>query len=296
MPTLGRPALLALVALFSLLWSSAFVAGKVAVAELTPVMTLVLRFAISVVVMLPFCLASSSLLFDRRIVWTASLLGVLNNAIYLGFTFSALQFTSPAAVIVIVSCAPFITALLAAVLGIERLSMMKCAGIIVGILGVGVISSAGMTFSDLGGMGLALIGTVAFACATVLFRDKSKGLPVLLVNFWQSVAGAVALLPVLVLQDVQVPALSMPTIAALVYLALVATIGGMALWLFLIRVSGASSASSYHLLNPVFGVLLSYAVFGTPMKLTDFIGAAIIAAGLALTMLPGRKDGDARAA
>src|SRR4051794_8759602 len=114
MPTLGRPALLVLVALFSLLWSSAFVAGKIAVAELTPVMTLVLRFAISVAVMLPVCLASPTLLFDRRIMWTAALLGVLNNAIYLGFTFSALQFTSPAAVIVIVSCAPFITALLAA--------------------------------------------------------------------------------------------------------------------------------------------------------------------------------------
>jgi drug/metabolite transporter (DMT)-like permease len=66
----------------------------------------------------------------------------------------------------------------------------------------------------------------------------------------------------------------------------------MALWLILIRMSGATTASSYHLLNPVFGVLLSFAVFGTAMKPADFIGAAIIAAGLALTMLASSPGAD----
>jgi drug/metabolite transporter (DMT)-like permease len=286
--TIGRPALAALVALFSLLWSSAFVAGKVAVQELDPIMTLVLRFGISLAIMLPFCLARPALLFDRRTAVTASLLGVLNNAVYLGFTFSALQFTSPAVVIVIVSCAPFITTAVAALLGVERFNVLKTVGILLGFAGVVVITGINVSRSDLAGMALAFAGTIAFACATVLFRDKSTGLPVLQVNFWQSAAGAVALLPVLFLKGATLPALSMPAILALLYLAIVATIGGMALWLILIRMSGATSASSYHLLNPVFGVLLSYAVFGTPMKLTDFIGAAIIAAGLALTMLPGR--------
>ncbi|WP_035565362.1 hypothetical protein [Halomonas sp. KO116] len=45
-----------------------------------------------------------------------------------------------------------------------------------------------------------------------------------------------------------------------VYLLLAVTIGGMNLWLGLIRVSGTAMASKYHLLNPFFGVLLAYLI------------------------------------
>lgn len=291
MTTLGRPGLIALVALFSLLWSSAFVAGKVAVLELSPILTLVLRFAISVAIMLPLCLIHASQLFDRRTVATGSLLGLLNNAVYLGFTFSALQFISPALVVVIVSCAPFITTIVAIMLRIDRFDVVKTLGIALGFIGVVVITGINVSRSDVVGMLLAFAGTIAFSVATVMFRGKTAGLPVLAMNFWQSLAGGVALVPVASLQGAAIAALSMPTILALLYLAVVATIGGMALWMILIRMSGATTAASYHLLNPVFGVLLSYAVLGTPIALSAFVGAAIIAAGLALTMRTPKKAG-----
>lgn len=55
--------------------------------------------------------------------------------------------------------------------------------------------------------------------------------------------------------------LAVPTTAmmiAITHLVLVVTIGGMSLRLVLIRISGAATASGYHLLNPFFGVLLAY--------------------------------------
>ena len=61
------------------------------------------------------------------------------------------------------------------------------------------------------------------------------------------------------------------------------TIGGMSLWLVLIRISGASTASSYHLLNPFFGVLLAYLILGEPLRMADFIGAGLIVIGLLMT-------------
>jgi drug/metabolite transporter (DMT)-like permease len=39
-------------------------------------------------------------------------------------------------------------------------------------------------------------------------------------------------------------------------------------------------------MNPAFGALLSALVLGTPLRAADFVGAAIIAAGLALTLRP----------
>ena len=70
---------------------------------------------------------------------------------------------------------------------------------------------------------------------------------------------------------------------AIAHLVFVVTIGGMSLWLVLIRISGASTASSYHLLNPFFGVLLAYLVLGEPLRMADFIGAGLIVSGLLLT-------------
>lgn len=50
-----------------------------------------------------------------------------------------------------------------------------------------------------------------------------------------------------------------------------------------IRLSGASAASSYHLLNPFFGVLLAYLVLGEPLRMADFIDAMLIVTGLIFT-------------
>ncbi|WP_268892509.1 MULTISPECIES: DMT family transporter [Halomonadaceae] len=76
---------------------------------------------------------------------------------------------------------------------------------------------------------------------------------------------------------------SAATIMAMTHLVLVVTIGGMSLWLVLIRISGASTASSYHLLNPFFGVLLAYLILGEPLRMADFIGAGLIVIGLFLS-------------
>jgi hypothetical protein len=57
---------------------------------------------------------------------------------------------------------------------------------------------------------------------------------------------------------------------AIAHLVLVVTIGGMSLWLVLIRISGASTASSYHLLNPFFGVLLAYLILGGAVAHGEF--------------------------
>jgi drug/metabolite transporter (DMT)-like permease len=73
---------------------------------------------------------------------------------------------------------------------------------------------------------------------------------------------------------------SLPLISVVVYLAIVVTIGGMWMWLYLIHRSGATTASTYHLANPFCGLLLSYLVLGSEFKLTDLIGILIIVYGL----------------
>lgn len=289
---MNRLAFYAIVAIFSALWSSAFIVGKIALEQYDPFTTLVLRFVLSSILMAPLVLAQMSLLTDKRTIVVGGLLGLLNNALYLGATFWALQTIRPELVVVVVSCAPFMTALIAAALGLERLVLLKVVGIALGFLGVLVISGVASTAPpDPFGLALAVGGTAAFSVGTVLFRSKATALPVLHLNFWQSTIGAIALIPVALAFGEPLSAPSLPVALAITYLAVVVTIGGMALWLVLIRTSGAGTASSYHLLNPFFGVVLSHLVLHTVLQPTDFLGVVIIAAGLALTIRSTSRGG-----
>lgn len=277
-----------LVVIFSIIWSSAFIAGAIALTDFDPFTLLTLRFLLSALLMLPICISCGGFRWsareDRIAIQRGLLLGILNNAFYLGLSFAALQTVSPKIVIVIVSCAPLVTSLLSAWWGVEPLSPMKLLGAALGLVGVIVISgvASGMPV-DIWGVMMATGGMLAFASGTVFFRGQGAGLPVLQANFWQSIAGAVALLPMAMAFGQPLTAPSTATIIAITHLVLVVTIGGMSLWLVLIRISGASTASSYHLLNPFFGVLLAYLILGEPLRITDFIGAGLIVIGLLLT-------------
>ena len=277
-----------LVVIFSIVWSSAFIAGAIALTDFDPFTLFTIRFLLSALLMLPICLSCGGFRLsthgDRIAIRRGLLLGVLNNALYLGLSFAALQTVRPQVVIVIVSCAPLATSLLSAWWGVEPLSPMKLLGAALGLVGVVVISGVASGVQvDIWGVLMAAGGMLAFASGTVFFRGQGAGLPVLQANFWQSIAGAVALLPMAMVfgQPLAVP--STATIIAIAHLVLVVTIGGMSLWLVLIRISGASTASSYHLLNPFFGVLLAYLVLGEPLRMADFIGAGLIVIGLLMT-------------
>lgn len=280
-----------LVVIFSIVWSSAFIAGAIALNDFDPFSLLTIRFLLSALLMLPICLLRGGLRLsgygDRIAVRRGLLLGVLNNALYLGLSFAALQTVRPQVVIVIISCAPLATSLLSAWWGVEPLSRMKLLGATLGLAGVVVISGvASGAQVDAWGVLMAVGGMLAFASGTVFFRGQGNALPVLQANFWQSIAGAIALLPVVMMFGQPLVMPSAATMIAITHLVLIVTVGGMSLWLVLIRISGASTASSYHLLNPFFGVVLAYLILGEPLRMADFIGATAIVAGLLITARP----------
>ena len=265
---------------FSLIWSSAFIAGAIALEEVGPFTLLFARFALTSLVLLPFSLVDGSL-HTSDVIHYGLLLGLLNNIIYLGLSFSALCLIGPEVVIVIISCAPFVTTTVAALLGMETFSVRTLIGILLGFSGVLIISGmASFERANVWGFMQATAAMLSFAAGTVLFRRKSHELPILQTNFWQSFAGALGLLPVAVVLEGMFYVPSAPTFIAVLYLVFVVSIGGMALWLVLIRSSGAGTASSYHLLNPFFGVLLAYLFLEKQLNAADFIGAALIAVGL----------------
>lgn len=281
------------IVLFSLVWSSAFIAGKVAVPAFQPFTTLCVRFAISAVLLGLYCRAKGQSLGGRKLVWTGSLLGFVNNVLYLGLTFYALLYISAGWVVIITACSPFMTMGLAALLRLERLSLLKGLGMVVGFSGVVVITGAGSLSSDAYyGIALALLGTLAFSSGTVLFRGKAGSMPIVQLNFWQSISAAVLLVPLVVFEGGP-PAPSVAGGLAIGWLVVVSILG-MGLWFALIRIWGAGTAASFHLLNPVSGLLLSFVILGLAPGLGDIAGALLVGLGLLITLRDSGNKAEAK--
>lgn len=277
----------AVVLLFSIIWSSAFIAGSVIIRDIDPFSGLVLRFILSSILLLPFCLLRKEALMDRGVIRAGLMLGVLNNSVYLGLTFSSLYYITPGWVTIITSCSPFVTSGLAVLFRLERTYWYKLLGMAAGFAGVVVMTGVtGLGGDSLYGLALAIGGTLAFSMGTVLFRGKTTGMPLASLNFWMSVSGAICLLPISLTADSSISNLSWHGALAVGWLSVV-TILGMGLWFMLIRMRGASTAASYHLLSPVSALVLSHFILGTAIYALDVAGAVLIGVGLLISVYGG---------
>ena len=269
---------------FSIIWSSAFVAGKMVVTEMGPFAGLFYRFVGTVAVLGVLCGKRLWGSQWKQALGAGMVLGLLNNVLYLGLSFSALGLVAAPWVVVIVSCSPFVTLLLGVARGLESFSPAKLLGFSLSLAGIVLMVGVGNLKGGAAlGLLLAVGATVAFSVGALLFKGKYSGLSVLPVNFWMSVCAMVCFAPAAWLNPVTPLALSLPALLALVWLAVVSLVG-MALWLLLIRTQGASTAAAYNMLNPISGLTLSALLLGAPILSADLAGAAAIVAGLGVAL------------
>ena len=103
------------IVLFCLLWSFAFVAGKIGVTDCPPLILLTARFLLAGVLILGIsAFRSEGWQLSWRDVAVFAVLGVANNALYLGLGYTGLQTVSAGIGGLIVSANPVFTAVAAA--------------------------------------------------------------------------------------------------------------------------------------------------------------------------------------
>src|SRR6476619_8373914 len=129
-----------IIGLFCLLWSFAFVAGKIGVTDCPPLILLTARFSLAGVVILGItAIRSEGWQLTWRDAAVFAVLGVANNALYLGLGYTGLKTVSAGLGGLIVSANPVFTAVAAAVFLGEALTWRKVAGLLLGIAGVALI-------------------------------------------------------------------------------------------------------------------------------------------------------------
>jgi len=278
------------IGLFCLLWSFAFVAGKIGVTDCPPLILLTGRFLLAGILILGISAVRGE---GWQLTWrdaaVFAILGLANNALYLGLGYTGLKSVSAGLGGLIVSANPVFTAALAALFLGEALTWHKVAGLLLGIAGVALIVWHRMSVGSdsLHGILFTLASLASIVAGTILFKLLAPRGSLWIGNGIQNIAGGLALLPfALTLADINDIVPSMRLFGAFAFLVLGGSILAYLLWFHLLKVCGATAASSYHFLMPPLGMLFAFLVLGEHVEFRDLLGIIPVALGIYLVTRP----------
>ncbi|HSJ41650.1 MAG TPA: DMT family transporter [Xanthobacteraceae bacterium] len=280
-----------MVAVFLMLWSSAFSVAKLAIADCPPLLLLAARFLIAGVLM--FGIAAVSRVrwtLGRRDILLFALLGIANQAIYLGVGYVALRDISAGLSVLIFSANPIVTAVFAALVLGERMTWAKAIGLVLGIAGVAFIVQSRLSIGSdhLRGILLTVVSLLSFVGGTILFKRYAPKDGLWIGNGVQSLAAGIALLPFsLATESIGDIVPTWRLLACFAFLVLLVSVFAYLLWFKILTVSGATAASSYYFLLPPLGMLFGWLLLGEHVALSDLIGIIPVVLGIYLVTRPG---------
>lgn len=282
---------------FVLLWSTGFIGARYGLPYAEPFTFLVIRFALTLVLLVPLVWLMRGSWPNNRSLWGhAAVSGCLVHGIYLSGVFYAIDLGMPAGLgALLVGLQPLVTAILAGPLLGERLSTLQWGGLLLGLVGIGLVlggklDPASLQFEGFGWSALACIGAalVGISCGTLYQKRYCTGMPLLGGAVIQYL-GALALtgLGSLALEQRQIEWNS-TFILTLAWLVLVLSIAAILLLMALIKRGAASRVASLFYLVPPVTALEAWWLFDEQLPMLSLVGMAIAIAGVVL-VVRGRK-------
>ena len=272
-----------------MIWSASFIATKFAYAAFTPLTLCFIRTALAALIMLgirfvrrePLKLAEE----DRRPVLLSALFGV---AIYYALENIGVALTSAGNASIITAVYPISTLLVGAMFFHDRIPFKQVIGILIAIGGIVVL-----TADPLGGGGehamtgnlLLIFNGFMWGLYNYLTQEVSEKTSTSALTFFQTMAGAVFLVPVLLLDmPITIGAITPAVAFAVLFLSAGCSVG--AYYLYNIGLRGVSAGTAASMLNlmPVFGLIFSRIFLHEVIAARQLIGGALVIAGVLLSL------------
>ncbi|WP_445321890.1 DMT family transporter [Paenibacillus sp. FSL H7-0326] len=275
-----------MLAMFTIfIWGTTFVSTKLLLSDFNPIEVLFLRFLIGYFILLllyPRSVKTSSIK-EELLFAGAGLSGV---TLYFLLENIALTLTLAASVGIIVSIAPFFTALFAHFfLEGEKLSVSFIVGFIIALIGILLIGFNGSFVLKLNPLGdfLAILAPIFWAIYSVLMKKISE-------RNYHTIGstrkvffyGLIFMLPTLLLFDIDLSfsKLTEPmSLLHLLYLGIGASALCFVTWNRAVGILGAVKTSIYIYFVPVITVIASHLVLSEPLSWAIVIGAVLTLVG-----------------
>lgn len=273
---------------FAVMWASAFTTTRMIVTETPPLLALSLRFALSGAIGIVIGLLMGQTWRNlSRFQWRAVIvLGLCQNALYLGLNWIAMQWIEAGLASIIAATMPLMVAAMGWIFMGERLRPLGYGGLCLGLAGVAIIMGARLQGgSDPIGIAMGFIAALALAIATLSVRGASSGGNVMMIVGLQMLVGAVTLAAIAPFFETWNVAITGRLAWAFIYTVLVPGLAATWIWFLLVQRIGAVRAATFHFLSPFFGVAIGALVLGEKLGVSDVLGVAIIMAGILAVQL-----------
>jgi drug/metabolite transporter (DMT)-like permease len=266
---------------------SAMVATRFVVDQTGPASLAFLRYVIGFCFLLPAVLLSAPVpRFERRDLLPIGLLGITQFGILIALLNYGLRFIPSARAALIFATFPLLTMVLAAALGLERLTGTKALGVLLTIAGVGfalgekALERGGSTEGWVGEMAV-FASALSGAVCSVLYRPYLRKYPTLSVSAFAMLA-SVAFLSVLAAGEGffhSLPRFTPSGWLAVVFIGVGSGVGYY-LWLWALGHATPTQVTVFLALSPVTATCLGALLLGEAVSAMSALGLVCVAVGL----------------
>lgn len=260
---------------------AALVASRLVVGQTDPFTLALLRYAISLAVLLPLALRRPWPRVPRRHWLPLIALGAAQFALMTVLLNLAVSLAPSARVSLIFATAPMITYLMSLALGHESLLRDRALGVAACLGGVALVLGERVGAGSIWGDLAAVAAAVVLAGCNVTFRPMLGRYPALPLGVMAMAAGVATLLPIS-LGNGGIAALPALDLVGWLLVAGLGTTSALSFqaWIWAIGQVGATRIALFLSLGPITAMALGWAWAGEPVTTLFLAGLALVLAGL----------------
>ncbi|MEX2131580.1 MAG: DMT family transporter [Pseudohongiellaceae bacterium] len=222
---------------------------------------------------------------NRRNLVSLGLIGLFYTAIGFGGMFLAAGHLSPGLATVLASTQPLIAAVIAVVWLGETLKAKGIIGLVIGFLGVALLSWPGFGANndgDLWGITWVLMAAIGTALGNILLKKEAGGSIARPMAIQLLIGGGLLLLASAIAGERWDVGWTIQFTGSLLILSALATSAMIFIWFGLLARSPLNQLNVFSFLTPVFGLLIGFLFFAERLQLVQWLGIPVVLCGIAL--------------
>jgi drug/metabolite transporter (DMT)-like permease len=270
------------------IWGSTYLAIRVMVEDVPPMLGAGVRFVVAGGAMLAFLAARGRRVrVSRRALAAAALIGLLLPAGGNGVVTIAEQNVPSGLAALLIASVPLWIVLLRSTVGRERVARGTLGGLALGFAGLAVLLVPGSRPADATVAGVLLVLLAACSWATGSFLSPRLPMPSdgLVSTAWQMMFGGIALLIGAFAageqSDLHLADASAKSLFALAYLVVAGSWVAYTAYVWLLQNAPVSQVATYAYVNPLVAVVLGWAILDEQLTAGTLAGAALVVASVA---------------
>jgi len=272
-----------------IVWGASFIATKIALVDISPIMVVWLRFSMGIIILGMTVAIRRQFSLPNRSEWLYfALLGFLGITFHQWLQSNGLQTSQAGTTAWIVATTPVFMALLGWIVLKERLNWLKITGIFLAFTGVLLVVSKGdLTSVSIGKFGapgdkLILVSAVNWAVFSVLSRRGLKTYPAGLMMFYVMTLGWLFTSILLFTETSLIEAANLSANGWLGIAFLGIFCSGLAYiaWYDALQSLSAAQTGVFLYIEPLVAVVVAFFILGEPITLASLAGGGVILFGV----------------